>query len=166
MAACSHQKQPFNSPVMKNFLFLLALMGLLVLPASVSAQSGADGVVGIWKTQDGDAHIQIYKGGNGKYYGKIHWLEKPNDAAGKPRTDIDNPDESKRSRALMGLNIMNNFSYDAASKEWTGGTVYDSKSGNTYDGYLKLQADGTLYMKGYVMGMRWLGRSNIWTRIK
>ncbi|RMG26341.1 MAG: DUF2147 domain-containing protein [Bacteroidetes bacterium] len=122
-------------------------------------------VVGVWLTQDQDAHVEIYKEGN-KYYGKVVWLKVPNDEQGKPRTDIHNDDEKLRNRPIMGLVVMKDFVYDPEDKEWVDGTVYDSKSGNTYSGYLKMLDNGNLYMKGYILGMRFLGRSNEWTRVK
>ncbi len=146
------------------FFFFLAAISLSAAPAL--AQTGAEAIVGVWKTQDGDAHIQVFKGSNGKYYGKIAWLEIPNTESGSPRLDINNPDEAKRKNPLMGTMILSNFDYSASAKEYNNGFVYDSKSGSTYSGYLKLQADGTLFMKGYIMGMRWMGRSNVWTRVK
>ena len=42
-------------------------------------------------------------------YGKITWLKKPNDARGKPFTDTENPDKSKRNQPLIGLIILKNF---------------------------------------------------------
>ncbi|MFM6998123.1 MAG: DUF2147 domain-containing protein, partial [Bacteroidota bacterium] len=43
---------------------------------------------------------------------------------------------------------------------------YDTKSGNSYDCYARLNEDGSLYFKGYMMGMRFVGRSTTWTRVK
>ena len=123
-------------------------------------------IVGTWITPEKDAHIEIYNCGGDTYCGKIVWLSDPNYQDGTPRTDENNPDEAKRNVPLIGLDMMKGFKYDADENEWSGGTVYDSRGGKTYSGYLKMQPDGKLFMKGYIYGMRWLGRSNIWTRIK
>lgn len=61
---------------------------------------------------------------------------------------------------------MEGFTYDAAEKEWVDGTIYDTKSDDTYSAYLKLLPNGKLCMKGYIMDMRFPGRSNEWTRVK
>jgi uncharacterized protein (DUF2147 family) len=81
-----------------------------------------------------------------------------------PKKDNENPDAKLRSRVIQGTTILNGLKYDAEDKEWAGGTIYDTKSGNTYDCYAYLQKDGTLYFKGYLLGMRFIGRSTTWTR--
>lgn len=136
---------------------------LLFLSASLFGQTQ---IVGTWITPEKDAHIEIYDCGSSTFCGKIVWLKEPNNADGTPRTDVNNEDAAKQKTPLMGMDIMKGFKYDADEKEWNGGTVYDSRGGKTYSGYLKMQADGKLFMKGYIYGMRWLGRSNLWTRVK
>lgn len=147
---------------------LLTLFSLLVVVSGIAATienfTESDKINGIWLIQDKDAKIKVYRAVDGKYYGKIVWLKIPNDANGKPRTDIHNEDEKLQTRPLMGLLILRGFVYDAEEKEYVDGTVYSSKNGNTYSGYLVLQNPNQLYMKGYVMGMRWLGKDNTWTR--
>ena len=71
-----------------------------------------------------------------------------------------------RSKPLLGTMIVNGFVYNAEDNEWADGEIYDSKSGNTYTGYMKQNPDGSLYLKGYMLGMRWLGRSSSWTRVE
>jgi uncharacterized protein (DUF2147 family) len=66
----------------------------------------------------------------------------------------------------MGTTILTGLKWDADDKEWAGGQIYDTKSGNSYDCYARLNADGSLYFKGYMMGMRFVGRSTTWTRVK
>jgi uncharacterized protein (DUF2147 family) len=152
---------PFRIAFLLIFLFSGGLTTL-----SLQAQKVAgDDIIGVWLVQDKDAQVRIYRSTNGKYYGKVHWLKEPNDNEGKPRVDIHNPDESLRATPIMGKVIMKDFSYDPEAKEWIDGTIYQSQTGKTYTGYMELNADGTLYMKGFVMGMRFLGKSNIWTRV-
>lgn len=131
----------------------------------VQAQSGADGILGTWMVPEKDAKIKVYKEGN-QYFGKIIWIAEPNNSDGTPRKDIHNVDASLRNQSIEGLIVMQNFKYDADEKEWIDGTLYNSRSGKTYSGYLKLQKNGSLFLKGYVMGMRWMGKSNVWTRVE
>ncbi len=145
-------------------LFVLVVSGL-ALPGLRAQISPGDDIIGVWLVQDKDAQVRIYRAANGKYYGKVHWLQTPNDDNGKPRTDTNNPDASLRNTPIMGKVIMKDFRYDPAAKEWVDGSIYQSQTGKTYTGYMEMNADGTLYMKGYVMGMRFLGKSNIWTRV-
>jgi uncharacterized protein (DUF2147 family) len=66
----------------------------------------------------------------------------------------------------MGLQILKGFSYNEKAKNWEKGTIYDPKNGKTYDCYMWFEGnnDKVLKIKGYVLGMRWLGRQTTWTR--
>ncbi len=150
--------------LMQHFLVLFMTIFLFGSNALV-AQSGADAIVGTWLVPEKDGKVKVYKKGD-TYFGEIIWIAEPNNADGTPRKDIHNVDESLRSQPIVGLQVLQGFKYNASEKEWIDGTVYNSRSGKTYSGYLKLQKDGTLYLKGYVMGMRWMGKSNVWTRVE
>ncbi|MBP6664917.1 MAG: DUF2147 domain-containing protein, partial [Chitinophagales bacterium] len=64
------------------------------------------------------------------------------------------------------VQLLNGFAFDAKANEWSGGTLYNTRDGKTYSGYMMMNKNGTLFLKGYVMGIRWLGKSDTWTRIK
>ncbi|MFW6248355.1 MAG: DUF2147 domain-containing protein [Bacteroidota bacterium] len=146
--------------IFKNTHRYLLLILLIVLPCSLYAR--ADQLVGIWLTKDGRSQIKIYKKNDGKYYGKIAWIR---DKEERDKKDKNNPDASLRSRNILGLEIIKEFEYNAGEKEWSGGKVYDPESGNFYEAYMWFEEDNnTLYLKGYIMGMRWLGRKETWTR--
>lgn len=145
-----------------SFIVLL-FISLTAFTPSVAQKYAADDILGTWFVQEKDAKVEIYKCGS-KYCGKIVWLQRPNDEKGNPRTDIHNPDSGKRNNPIMGLQVVKDLSFDAPSQEWSGGTVYDSRKGKAYSGYMTLKDKNTLYMTGYIMGMRWLSRTNTWTR--
>ena len=137
------------------------MMFLLTLPALVFAQ--ADAIVGKWKTDGGKSHIEIYEK-DGEFHGKIVWLREPLNEDGKPKTDKNNPDESKRNRSLKGLALLSSFEYEG-DNEWQEGEIYDPESGKTYSCVITLESDDTLDVRGYI-GVSWLGRSTTWTRVK
>ena len=83
---------------------------------------------------------------------------------GQPPKDDNNPDKKLQSRSLIGLQILTGFEYDARKKEWSSGTIYDPKSGNTYDCYAWMESNDLLKLKGFVAGIRMLGRSSEWYR--
>ena len=142
---------------------LLTTITVLFLPLFLYAQS--DRILGFWITGEGDSQVEIYKDSNGKYQGKIVWLDEPNEN-GKPKIDDDNPDPKLATRPVMGLPLLRNFKYSSKKKRWTEGRIYDPKNGKTYDCYAWFE-DGNynkLYLKGYVMGIRVLGRSTTWTK--
>lgn len=103
-------------------------------------------IVGKWLSGDKEGITEIYQQ-NGKYYGKITWLKKPNDARGKPFTDTENPDKSKRNQPLIGLIILKNFEYK--DNEWINGTIYDPESGKTYTCTVWPSDKSTLKVRGY-----------------
>ncbi len=83
---------------------------------------------------------------------------------GQPPKDDKNPDPKLQERSVVGLQILEGFVFDAKKKEWKEGTIYDPKSGNTYDCYGWLESNELLKLKGFVGGIRWLGRSSEWHR--
>jgi len=129
----------------------------------LSAQSG-DEIIGKWLAEEKDGITEIYWNGN-EYLGKIAWLEEPIDPeTGHPYKDKNNKDKSRRNQALMGLVFMKGFHFDPEENKWYDGTVYDPKSGNTYSGYIWLEDEDTLKLRGYI-GFSLFGRTDIWVRV-
>lgn len=146
---------------MKKYLFT-AIM-ILFVPLWLHAQ--ADRIIGTWYTEKGTSTVEVYKGTDGKYHGKINWLEEPLED-GKPKVDSENSDPKLAKRPIMGLSILNGFQYNSSKKQWVDGTIYDPDNGKTYDCYAWFE-DGNynkLYIKGYVLGIRALGRSTEWRK--
>jgi uncharacterized protein (DUF2147 family) len=84
---------------------------------------------------------------------------------GEPEKDTENPDVKLRSRSRVGIQILSGLKYFADDKEWQGGTIYDPDNGKTYDCFAWFENDtNTLKIKGYVAGIKWIGRSTVWTR--
>jgi len=148
---------------MKKILFTLSFFFLFV---TLNSQF-SDKVRGYWLTEKGTSQVWIYKAKNGKYYGKLVWLEEPYEN-GTSKKDKENPDDKLKDRPLMDLLLLKGFEYDAKEKEWENGTIYDPESGKTYDAFMWFEdgEDKTLKIKGYVMGMRFMGRETTWMREK
>jgi uncharacterized protein (DUF2147 family) len=84
---------------------------------------------------------------------------------GEPEKDSMNPDAKLRSRSRLGISILSGLKYNSSEKQWLDGRIYDPKNGKTYDCYAWFEKDNNvLYIKGYVAGIKWLGRSTTWTR--
>ncbi|THU40525.1 DUF2147 domain-containing protein [Niastella caeni] len=136
------------------------LLFILLAGMKPAFSQNADAVVGNWLNAEKDAKVQIYKAG-GKYYGKIVWLKEPNEADGKtPKKDKKNSSEALRSRPILNLVILTEFTYDDG--KWDDGEIYDPKSGKTYSSNMKLKGD-KLEIRGYV-GISAFGRTTTWTR--
>ena len=133
----------------------------LLLATFLYAQDSADKVLGIWFTDDKETKIEIYKE-DGKYFGKIIWLLEPNEDDGTPKIDDENPDPNLQNRPVMGLILLNEFTYDPKKEEWSSGTIYDPKNGKTYDCFMWMEGPD-LKIKGFVLGMRFVGRKTTWT---
>ncbi len=88
--------------------------------------------------------------------GKIIKIIKP-DPQGDG-TDRKNPDPALKSRKILGLTIIPNFT--DSGKDWQG-QIYSPEAGKTYKGYLSKQADGTLQVKGCITSF--LCQTQKWT---
>ncbi len=144
---------------MKRVFLVLALLGSVMVAVSALADEG-DAILGQWLTAEGRSVVEIYKCGD-SYCGKIVWLKEPLDKEGKEKTDIHNPDESLRSRKLMGLEILHSLKYKG-NNEYKGGRIYDPQKGKTYKCKAKLEGD-KLKLRGYI-GFSLIGRTSTWTR--
>ena len=139
----------------KTILFTVCL---LFSVTSVFCQ--ADKIIGIWVPAKGSSQVRIFKATNGKYYGKVEWLEKDKD-----KLDASNPDPAQRSKKILGMTILKDFSYNTDKNRWEGGTVYDPDNGKTYDCFMWFNGnENTMTLKGYVLGMKFVGRAEDWTR--
>lgn len=145
---------------LKSCLFLATLMFLGMQLAAQSHQ--ANDILGHWFNEEKDAKVEIYQE-NGKYYGKVVWLEEPNEPdTGLPKLDDENDDPELQKRPIMGLLLMTDFVFDG-DDEWEDGEIYDPKSGNTYSCYMKFDSKDVLKVRGYI-GISWIGRTTYWTR--
>ncbi|MBO9611256.1 MAG: DUF2147 domain-containing protein [Dyadobacter sp.] len=144
---------------MKKTGFWVAL--LWTIPFLANAQA-PDAILGEWLNEEKDARVEIYKS-SGKYSGKITWIKNAFEADGKtPQRDSKNSDPSLRNRPLKDMIILSDFTFKDGL--WTGGKVYDPKSGKSYSS--KMTLDGsTLEIRGYV-GSPLFGRTTVWTRPK
>ena len=140
------------------------IITMILLMPVIALQGQADSIIGVWLTEDEDSKVEVYKNQDGTFGGKVVWLEEPLNDNGQPKVDDQNPDASMHTTPIIGLEILKGFTYNASKEEWAGGTIYDPKNGRTYSAYLRLDGENTLRMRGFVYGMRFLGRSSYWTR--
>lgn len=136
-----------------------ALFTILFLDA---ADAPKDQICHVWYNQEKDSRLEIYQKGNA-FEAKIIWLKEPNEKDGRPKADKENPDEKLRSRPVIGLVILKDIH---KSKEdpnfYESGRVYDPKNGKTYDCRMTFKGN-TIDLRGYVMGIPFLGRTSVWT---
>lgn len=119
---------------MKKMMLTMAL-------ALLSVAGYSQEVLGKWLTEAGDAQVEIYQSGD-KLNGRIVWL-----AQGPETKDKHNPDESLRSRKLMGVNILSGLS--KSKDRWEGGRIYNPKNGKSYKCAIWLDGE-QLKVRGYL----------------
>lgn len=138
---------------MKTILLTL-LMGL-TLTTGVRAQKQQTAILGEWLSPKKDTRVLIYRQGE-TYFGRITW------GTGSSLRDEKNPDPALRSRNVVGLAILQNFSYNGDGT-WTEGTIYDPREGKMYSCKMTLKDANNLSIRGYV-GVSLFGRSETWSR--
>jgi uncharacterized protein (DUF2147 family) len=139
----------------------LFLLLILLRPFTFSQDRDRDGILGAWLTAGGESKVEIYRCDSVTYCGKIVWLRDPL-KDGKPVTDDKNQEDSLKSRPVLGLEILRGFTY-AGDRLWSGGKIYDPKSGNDYSAKMTLVDERNLDLRGYVV-IPLFGRTEQWTR--
>jgi len=138
----------------------LILLFLAFSFSRICAFGQADPIERLWYNEEKTAKIQVYKGQDGRFYGKIAWLKVP-DRDGKPKVDGHNPDHDRRNDPELGLVILKGFKKDGA-RGYNDGTIYDPTNGKTYSCKMTMDGD-VLDVRGYV-GFSLLGRTTKWTK--
>lgn len=129
------------------------MIGWLLLASSgLKAQKE---FLGKWLSPTKTGIVETYLQGN-KLFGKLIWVKTE-------RNDIYNSDKSLRNRAVKGLNIFTDFTYE--DNQWSNGKIYDAVGGSTYSSKMWLSGDKkTLFVRGYI-GLAILGRTEQFTRV-
>jgi uncharacterized protein (DUF2147 family) len=122
----------------------------------------ADDIVGTWANSDNVMKVKIEKIGT-HYFGKLVWLEKPNEPDGAPKLDKNNPDPNLRKVPFIGLRVMKDMKYKGEGV-WGGGTLYDPEKGKTYGCKITLVSFNQASIRGYI-GVSLLGKSEKFSRV-
>lgn len=146
---------------MKKFVLVFALFTAFFTLSHVRilAQNG-DVIVGQWYTESDRTIVEVWKSGN-TYNGKILWVRDSLDEVGKPKLDKNNSNEAVRKKPINGLQILSNLKFQ--SGEWVDGSIYDPESGNNYSCKAAMNG-GKLDLRGYILGMPFLGRTTTWRK--
>ena len=136
-------------------------MRSLVLAAGLALAAGpafaADPVEGEWLIQDQSGKVRIAPcpARPDLMCGTTSWVKDP-----AKIQDVKNPDPALRTRPLLGQPVIRDFK-QAAPGRWTGGRIYDPKSGKTYDSKMSVNANGSLKVEGCVL---FVCQAQTWTR--
>jgi uncharacterized protein (DUF2147 family) len=143
--------------------FWLSTIALSMMGPKAIAPAFAADPFGTWYTEGNESQIRISNCGDA-LCGTLVWLKEPNDPkTGKPKIDDENSDAKKRSRLLLGIQIVLGLKPNGTPDQWKG-EVYNAKDGNTYTGFFTITGPDTAELKGCAMGF--ICKSQTWTRVK
>ncbi len=138
----------------------MKLLSAALLAIVFSAGAALAGeAVGTWLSSDGGTKVRISNCG-GKLCGTVVWLDDPNDNAGKPKTDVLNPDPAKRARPLLGLQVVQGLTPSGPNR-WSG-LIYNADDGKTYQAHMMVPQTNSAKVQGCVLGL--LCKTENWTR--
>mgnify|MGYP000884171760 FL=1 len=145
---------------MKRIPFLIFLSMIFIHSYAQDAQK----IAGVWWNNEKTSKIEV-KEIKGEFVGTIIYIAPDKYINGEPEKDNMNPNEKRRSRSRLGIQVPTGLKYNTTDKQWINGHIYDPKNGKTYDCYAWFEGDNNiLNIKGYVAGIKWLGRATTWTR--
>ncbi|MCP5081868.1 MAG: DUF2147 domain-containing protein [Alphaproteobacteria bacterium] len=146
-----------------KILSALILAGALLSPAhgQTLLMPLAQQAVGVWADENGDSNIKIAPCGQA-LCGNVVWLKAPTDDTGRPKTDINNPDETLRVRPVLGLKIIAGLMFDPDNSSLKG-KVYNADDGKVYDLYLKPKGQ-VMEVEGCLLQI--LCDTQTWTRVR
>jgi uncharacterized protein (DUF2147 family) len=132
---------------------------VILLSFSVSSfATEADEVLGVWWSLEQKTKVQISKNDN-IYYGRIIAVRPES----KDLLDTHHPDESLRTRQVLGLEILSGFKFDG-DDTWEKGSIYDPENGKTYKCKMWFDKKDVLKIRGYI-GFSLLGRTVEFTKV-
>ena len=137
------QQHPFLwrcSPCQKHIPVFLCIAAIFcTAPCALFAATP----LGLWYAEGGVAQVEISHCGH-TLCGHVVWLRSPLADNGCLLQDQHNPDPALRNRSVLGLSVLQGLTPDDSTpSEWSGGTIYDPSTGNTYA--CRLSMDCLLY---------------------
>jgi uncharacterized protein (DUF2147 family)/surface polysaccharide O-acyltransferase-like enzyme len=131
-------------------------------PPSEAAPERVASPFGRWYAEGGAAQVEITQCG-GALCGRVASLRAPFDEHGCELRDVHNPEPQRRSRPVLGLEILRAEPSAHDPREWSG-SIYDPGSGRTYSCNLRVDGDERIELRGYV-GVPLIGRTSSWFRV-
>lgn len=121
-------------------LALAAVAAALLALGSGKALADPVSPSGIWYTDGNDSIIKVHSCATDAeaYCGTIVWLKDPKESDGSVKVDKLNKDPSKRSKPIVGLDILLDMKSD--DDHWTG-KAYNPEDGKLYDITFKVKTD-------------------------
>ena len=152
---------------MRTFIISLLCAVAFTLPtfSQSTLNSKADNIVGEYLTDRGGSKskVRVTKSADGTYKAQLFWVENPNDANGKKRKDVNNPDKKLRNTDIDKVVIIEGLKYIKGDKMWGGTKIYDPSKGLRVNVSAEFVSDKKLKLRGTILG---IGTTLYWTKIK
>jgi len=134
----------------------------MVLAVCLFSRALAGDPVGEWATQGYLARVRITPcaSADGALCGTITWLWEPLDKNGAKVRDANNPVPALRTRALIGLDMLEGLR-PASADLWANGKIYNPENGKTYSASMTLRSHDILEVQGCVL---FVCSKQIWRR--
>lgn len=147
---------------------------LLTLIFTTLTFAKEEDIQGKWiteKAKNGNQIIVEFYKTNDRYFGKINQLtiptyEKGHKLEGKTKLDLANPDKNLKTRPLVGINFVSDFTYNPEKNRFENGFIYNPENGKTYYCSISFKDPNTLIVKGSLDKSGLIGSKQIWTKIK
>lgn len=141
--------------------WVIFTLGLLTAHI-VSANDNNSSIKGFWLNETKEYIVEVSED-DSIFSGRIVWLADSLDMYEQPLRDVLNDDPEKRSRKVLGMDILTGFIPDNGM--WKHGKVYNFKSGSDYNARMKLDEEGHLRLTGYYGILFFLGKTKVWTPV-
>jgi uncharacterized protein (DUF2147 family) len=108
---------------------------------------------GTFLTEDGRARVRVERCGSApeRICGYIVWMKEAADAKGQPLLDKLNPDPAKRSRPLLGHQLI--LGLRPGTEGRFAGEIYNAEDGKTYGIAIWRETADRLKVKGCLLGI-------------
>jgi uncharacterized protein (DUF2147 family) len=155
-----------------RYLYTLLLIILCSFTSVIAGNSpdddiniNANRICGKWQSSESNLIVEVYPYKNTFKAKMVYFTGGVTKA--KPMetiTDVKNPDPALRSRKVLGLDVVENLTYNAGSNTWEGGKIYEVQSGKYWSAAATIDKTGLLKVKGY-WKVKLLGKTMTFKRI-
>ncbi len=135
---------------MRTFFSVIIYTAFLTLPISVVGANGSNAILGKWISVKKNVIIEVYKTSD-TFQAKVLWFNDLDDSSRPMRTrkDIKNPNKSLRNQLIIGMDVLENLTYNIVKHRWEQGVIYDASSGRHWSSVVYFNKKNQLEVKGY-----------------
>ena len=140
-------------------------MCMLAFSGSHAQVAKCDAICGKWMSTEKNLAVQVYKDGN-DFRAKIIWFNDSDDKSRPMETRMDpsNPNNTLRTRIILGMSILERLEYRPKTNSWEKGIIYDAVHGRYWDSWACITPAGVMKVTGY-WHFKFIGKTLSFTRM-